>query len=132
MNRDELRTVTGAVPVGVINVNDITLGTAVPQNMRRYIYRVKFISQFAGPNQFTLGKRENGAAVTTIVDYLQTVVLDEMVVDPDEVKEDAAPLYTIDGPPGNVPVAAALLSLVRIVASAGVGLFTYWYIDAPA
>ena len=37
-----------------------------------------------------------------------------------------------DGPPGQVPAIAANNSLVRAYTSAGAGILTYWYIDAPA
>lgn len=130
LNRDELRTSPPtAVALGV--GAEVTVGSAVPQNHRRFIYRIRYISQFAGPNALRLGKQENGG-VTVPVDVIQTVVLDEMVTDPDELHEDSAPLYIIDGPPGQAPVLPALNSLVRAYTDAGAGILTYWYIDAPA
>ncbi len=128
INRDELRVDTVAV-----NVAEVTVGNAIPQDMRRFIYRVKFINLVAGPNQLTIGKRENGAAGTTVVDYLQAAVVDEMITDPDDIDDDNMPLYVIDGGPSRGPTAAAPgTSIVRAVTDAGAGIFTYWYIDAPA
>lgn len=125
MNRDELKTATGAVAGA-----DQTLGASIPQNMRRFIYRLRFTNLGAGANQLLVGKRENGAGATTNIDTLQAQVPGDFT-DPEELHEDSAPLYTIDGPPGNVPVALASQSLVRFATTAGAAIVTYWYIDEP-
>ena len=131
LNRDELRTsLPTAVALGA--GAEVTVGNAIPQNHRRFIYRIRFTNLVAGPNQLLLGKRENGAGVTTAVDQIQSAVVNEVVNDPEELFENSAPLYIIDGPPGQVPVAAALNSLVRAYTDAGAGILIYWYIDAPA
>ena len=130
MNRDEIRVATGAVATGA--PAEVTVGSAVPQNFRRFIYRIKFINGGVGANQLLLGKRENGAVGTTAIDTIQAAVTNEVITDPDDLKEESAPLYTVDGPPGNVPVAVAFNSLLRAYTTAGVGIFTYWYVDAPA
>jgi hypothetical protein len=132
MNRSELRTVTAAIAVGA--GAEATIGSAIPENMRRFIYRIKFTNDIVAVNQLILGKRENGAGATTNIDTIQTVVAQEVVTDPDDLKEDSAPLYIIDGPPGNAgtTVGLAANSLVRAYATAGVGILTLWYIDAPA
>jgi len=130
MDVSELRTAVAAVALGVINTgSDVVFGLAIPQNMRRFVYRVKFINTFAGVNQLVIGKRENGAAATTIVDYVQAAVVNEMNTDPDNLTEDSAPLYIIEGPPGNVATAAT--SFIRAFCSAGGGLLTLWYADRP-
>jgi hypothetical protein len=129
LNRDELKSVTAAVGA------EATIGTAVLQNMRRFIYRIRFVNGAVGVNTLLVGKRENGAGATTNLDTIQTVVPNEMVTDPDEFKEDSAPLYVIDGPPGNVAVAVGFLSLVRMATGGGAGapgIVTYWYVDEPA
>jgi hypothetical protein len=128
MNRDQLKTVTAAV-----TAVEATIGTVVPVNMRRFIYRTKFISTFNGGNLLTLGKRENGAGGTTVIDYIQTAVLNQMETDPDELEEDAEPLYIVEGPASNFLITPVGTSVVRAVCSAGgTGFLTLWYIDAPA
>lgn len=123
MLKDELQVVTATVGV------DATVGSLVPQNMVRFIYRVKFQNLNAGLNTLTLGSRENGALATTTIDTLTAVVLGEQIVDPEELNEESVPLYKVYGRTGNV--AAAANSAVRAAASAGVasGTFTYWYVD---
>lgn len=127
MNRDELKVVTSAVTAA-----DATVGSVVPANMRRFIYRVKFVNTFAGPNLLTIGKRENGAGATTVIDRVQTAVLDQMETDPDALFEDSAPLYTIEGPASSAAITPVGTSIVRAQCSAASGFFTYWYLDSPA
>jgi hypothetical protein len=131
INRDELKT-SPPTAVVALAVNEVTVGSPIPQNHRRFIYRVKFINSVAGPNAVSLGKRENGAGVTTAVDVIQAAVVNEVVEDPEELMENSAPIYVIDGPPGQIPVVAGNNSLVRAYTDNGAGIFTYWYIDAPA
>jgi hypothetical protein len=121
MERDALRTTVAAITTAEANV-----GSAVPENMRRFIYRVKVNNQYAGANLLTLGKRENGAGATTTVDYFQTSVQYETDTDPDELKEDAAPLYIIEGGGDTGD------SYLRAVTDNGNAYLTIWYIDAPA
>jgi hypothetical protein len=125
MNIDNLRTVTGAVTNA-----DATLGSAVPVDFTRYIYRIRFIST-VGAQQLQVGKRENGAAGTTNIDTIQTAVPNEMITDPDELKEDAAPLYVIKGGPsrGASATSPPSTSLVRMATTVGAGIVTYWYED---
>lgn len=129
INRDELRTVTGAVGLA-----EVTIGNPVPVDMVRFIYRIRYISTFAGPNQLQIGSRENGAVGTTALDFLQSAVIDEMITDPDELKEDAAPLYVIHGGPsrGTTATVPPSTSLVRFLTDAGAGIVTYWYLDKEA
>ncbi len=70
-------------------------GTTVPTNMRRYIYKIKTANQFAGPNQLNLGHSDDAGATHTDLDYIEHAVQYEMWNDPDELKEDSAPLYFI-------------------------------------
>ena len=126
MRLDELKTATAPVTVA-----DATVGSAVPVDFVRNIYRVRFINSFAGANQLLIGSRENGAGVTANLDTLQAAVTLEMITDPDELKEDAAPLYVVSGGPSRGPSAAVppATSLVRMATSAGNGIVTYWYTD---
>jgi len=121
LNRDDLKT-----EVATIGAADVDVCSAIPANMRRFIYAIKAINIAAVANLLTLGKRENGAGATTIIDYVQAATQYETWKDPDELKENSAPLYTIEG------AGAAGASYLR--AEAGVASFylTIWYIDAPA
>lgn len=121
MRKDALRT-----EVATITTADADVGSAVPQNMRRYIYRVKANNQHNGANLLTLGKRENGAGATTTIDYLQMTSHYETLTDPDELKEDAAPLYIVEGK------GASGNSYLRAVTDNGNAYLTIWYEDAPA
>jgi len=128
LNRDQLKTVTMAVTAA-----DATIGSNVPVNMRRFIYRTKFINTLNGDNLLTLGKRENGAGATTVVDYIQAAVQYQMEVDPEELHDDSAPLYVVEGPAQNPLITPVGASVVRAQCSAlGTGFLTLWYIDAPA
>lgn len=128
MERDELLSVTGAV--GLV---EATLGSAVPVDRVRYIWRIRFIST-VGAQQLLVGKRENGAVGTTNIDTLQAAVPLEMITDPDELKEDAAPLYVIKGGPsgGVTATVPPSTSLVRLATTVGAGIVTYWYSDSEA
>ena len=128
INRDELKTVAVAVTAA-----DVQIGTNVPVNMRRFIYRLEFINTINAPNLFTLGKRENGAGATTNVGYVQAAVQFQMEADPAELHEDSAPLFIVEGPASSdviIPVGAS--SVRGFCSGAGTGFVTLWYIDAPA
>lgn len=130
MNKDALKTVV----VTVTNA-DATVGPVIPVDMVRYVYRIRFTNLAGGAQLLTIGKRENGAGATTIVDYIQTAVTLEMFTDPDEIKEDSAPLYTIFGGPsrGSTATAPPSTSLVRAVTDqAAGGYLTLWYEDEEA
>lgn len=121
MNRDDLKTT-----VATITTADANVGSKVPQNMRRFIYAIKAINLFAGANLLTLGKRENGAGSTTTIDYVQHATQYETQKDPDELKEDSAPLYIVEGGGSTGD------SYLRAVTDNGNCYFTIWYVDAPA
>ena len=92
LKRDDIKTT-----VATVTTADANVGSAIPQNMRRFIYRIKAINIHTGANLLTLGKREDGAGVTTTIDYVQFATQYEIFPDPDELKEDSAPLYVIEG-----------------------------------
>ena len=121
MNRDELRTQTAQV-----TTVDADFGSAIPANMRRYIYAIKVVNEYGGNNLLTLGKREDGASSTTVVDYWQAATQYELLVHPDELKEDALPLYVVEGKGSTGD------SYLRAVTDLGNAYLTIWYVDAPA
>jgi len=83
--------VTAGIATGVI-------GTLVPANMRRYIYRIKTNNQFAGANQLRLGYSPLVVAITDL-DYIDHVLQHDMWLDPEVLLDDAAPIYIV--PAGN-------------------------------
>ena len=121
LNRDDLKT-----EVATVGAADGNVGSAIPQNMRRFIYAIKATNIFAGANLLTIGKRENAAGATTIIDYVQAATQYETWKDPDELKEDSAPLYIIEG------AGATGASYLRAEAGGASFYLTIWYIDAPA
>lgn len=130
MKLDALKTVTVPLP-GVSNV-EADVGSAIPANMRRCIYKIKATNLFAGVNRLTLRKIENGGAVVTI-DYIQAVLIYDIWNDPDELKEDSAPLYIVEGPVVTPTVPAVGASHVRAVCSAAGNFYlTLWYEDTLA
>lgn len=105
---------------------DADVGLAVPANMRRYIYQIEATNQFAGANQLTLGKREDGAGATTTIDELQFTLQYDYLPKPDgPLTEDALPLYIIEGPgtTGN--------SFIRATTDNGPADLIIRYVDAP-
>ena len=121
ISRDEL-----LQAVATVTVADADIGTAIQANMRRFIYRIKLANAFAGPNQLTLGHRENGAGVTTNIDYIPLAVQYDIFRDPEELDDEAMPLYIIEG------AGAGGASHLRGVMDNGNAYLTYWYIDAEA
>lgn len=71
-------------------------GTVVPSNMRRYIYRVK-VQDDSGAANLVEFKKQLAPAAAIVVDQFRLVTPNETYVDPDELKEDALPLYIIEG-----------------------------------
>jgi hypothetical protein len=126
INRDELKTVTGAVAAVAA-----AFGTNVPANQRRFIYKVKFINPGAAQT-LSLGKFENGVVLVPMDVISSPVGAGETIIEPEELRLDSAPLYVITGPPAPNGVAPATTSQLRVVTSVGAGTLTVTYIDAPA
>jgi hypothetical protein len=121
INPDELRTQEGAVTTA-----DANFGSAIPQNMKRCIYRVKVQNEYDGANLLTLGKRENGAGATTTVDVFQSALQYDIFTDPEQLQENSEPLYEVGGKGDTGD------SYVRAVTDNGNAYLTIWYVDKPA
>lgn len=80
--------------IGDIAIGGTSFGTTVPTNMRRYIYKIKTVNRFAGLNLLSFGHK-TGAAAAVILDHIGHATEYEMWNDPDEVKEDSAPIYIL-------------------------------------
>jgi len=121
LNRDDLKT-----HVQTITNVDADVGSAIPENMRRFIYKIKATNLHNAANLLTLGKREDGAVGTTDIDYVQFANEYDIWNDPDELKEDAAPLYVIEGKGDTGD------SYLRAVVANATAYLIITYIDAPA
>jgi hypothetical protein len=73
------------------------IGTEVPDNMRRYIYKIKTANQYNGANQLELGYSKDGGTTHTTLDYIDHTVQHDMWNDPDTLHEDSLPIYIIPG-----------------------------------
>ena len=91
VKREGLQTLTQTITTSEANV-----GAKVPQNMRRYIYRVKTVNKYNGANELTLGSKL-GAAATATLDKVQHAVQYDTWVDPDDVLEDSLPILILEG-----------------------------------
>lgn len=131
MNADEIRTLNQVITIAA----EQSVGLTVPINHRRFIYRVRITNQFAGDNVLSLGARENivlPAGVTRVLDTYDLTVPGDEIRDPDELHEDALPLFIVDGPLLQVAPAAQTSSFLRAFTSAGNAALTIWYCDKPA
>jgi len=109
--------------LGTITNAGVPFGSTVRADMRRYIYKIKTANQFAGPNQLQFGHHTLPAvpAAGVTLDYIDHTTHHEMWNDPDELKEDALPIYIL--PAGTRPWG---------MASAAGDIYVYiLYEDAP-
>jgi len=118
--------VTGVDAAPVIGI--WTCGPVIPLNHRRYVYSLKGLNQFAGPNVLTVGARENGVIVTVPLWFLSGMLIGDIDLDPDGIlTEDSIPLFSIGG---QGPLGPALgPSTLRMLTSAGNMLVTIRYAD---
>jgi len=79
-----------------VTAGEADIGNDVPVNMRRYIYRVKVQDDSGAANLVEL-KSQLGDEDAVVVDQFRLVTPHETYVDPDELREDALPLYIIEG-----------------------------------
>lgn len=128
MNRNELQTAHFLVVPG----DGAAWGSNVPANYTRYIYRVKVQSLIAAQT-FTLGRRENlVAGPTNVLDTFFLPLLADFFTDPDEIEQDAEPIYKIQGPVvlNGVATVVGGVSNLRAFVDVGTAYLTVWYIDA--
>jgi len=126
MKVDSIKTVTVTVTPAEADV-----GSAIPQDTKRSIYKIKVTNLVAGANRTQLRKIENGGA-STLIDQFQQEVLGENWYDPDDLKEDSAPLYIVEGPVVTPTTPAAGTSHIRAMTDVGNAYMTLWYVDELA
>lgn len=123
MNKQALR--TAKVTIGANDTYE-NIATAIPQNMRRYVYRIKVIKDAGGVASLTTIADRLGVAAETEKDlwYLVAVPHDTLI-DPDALKENSAPLYIFEASNSTdaryIRVKATLLGVI----------VTIWYCDEP-
>jgi len=91
VDKRALNSVVGTVTNAV---GGVAFGSVVPANMRRYIYKIKTVNLFAGLNLLTFGHQTAPAAGVPL-DYIGHATQYEMWNDPDEIREDALPIYIL-------------------------------------
>jgi len=98
------------------------LGPAIPQNMRRVVYQIKIINANIGTNLVTIADRL-GVAAETVKDYWHLVTAYSTVMHPDELSENAAPLYIFEAS------SSAADRMIRIKSDTLGVRATIWYCD---
>ena len=98
-----------------------SFGTAVPINMRRYIYKIHTLNLFNGVNILTVSWGPAGG-VTADFETIAHTLINDQYVDPDSLVDNAAPLYIING-------TTALVNFLYLTTSAGNMTVTVWYED---
>lgn len=98
MNKQSLRTAF----IVANNAAYQSLGSAIPANMRRYVYRIKAVNQHGAANMLNLAR--GPALAEVVIDHIQAATQYETYIDPDEFKEDAAPIYIFEAVDANIRV----------------------------
>lgn len=119
LKREELRHITATAAVGAPPAPALMTGSTVaPANMRRYIYKIKTVNEFAGANTLTLN-RGSATVVGALIDEIAHAIQYDMWADPDELKKDSAPLYILEAAEG-----------LWLSTDNGNCQVTIWYVDA--
>ena len=122
MNKQALQTAKVTIAANDTYEN---LATAIPQNIRRYVYKIKIIKDSGGAASLITIADRLGTAAETEKDLWYLATPYETLVDPDELKEDSAPLYIFEGSSSTadryIRVKSTLLGVI----------VTIWYCDEP-
>ena len=99
------------------------LASAIPVNLRRYVYKIKVIKDSGGAASLITIADRLGTAAETEKDLWYLTTSYDTLVDPDELKEDSAPLYIFEGSSSTedryIRVKSTLLGVI----------VTVWYCD---
>lgn len=71
------------------------IGTPMVANTRRYIYKLKVNNEVVGPNELILGHSVDNGVTLIELDRIPFTIVGGIWNDPDELKEDALPIYII-------------------------------------
>lgn len=100
------------------------LGTAIPQNLRRYVYQIKIINADTTENKITIGDRL-GTAAESEKNFWYLLTPYETLVHPDVLDENAAPQYIFEGSSSSED------RKIRVKSSTLGATVTIWYCDEP-
>lgn len=91
MNKQDLRTAILVANNGAYG----SIGTQIPADMRRYVYRIRAMNLFAGANLLTVAR---GPALAEVVidNTIQAMLLGDIWNDPEELTEASLPLYIFE------------------------------------
>jgi len=101
------------------------LASAIPVNLRRYVYKIKVIKDSGGAASLITIADRLGTAAETEKDLFQLVVPYDTWNDPDELKEDSAPLYIFEGSSSTAD------RYIRVKATTLGAIITIWFCDEP-
>lgn len=76
------------------NVAYQSIGSQIPTDMRRYVYRIKTTNHVAGPNMLYLAR--GPAAAEVVIDHVQEAVEHGIWNDPDDLNERSVPIYIFE------------------------------------
>ena len=101
------------------------LASAIPVNLRRYVYKIKVIKDSGGAASLITIADRLGTAAETEKDLWYLTTPYETIVDPDEVKEDSLPLYIFEAS------SSAASRYIRVKSTLSGVIVTIWYCDEP-
>ena len=99
------------------------LASAIPVNLRRYVYKIKVIKDSGGAASLITIADRLGTAAETEKDLWYLTTPYETLVDPDELKETSSPLYIFEGS------SSAASRYIRCKATTLGAIITIWYAD---
>ncbi len=120
MNKQALQTTT--VTIAANNTYE-NLGSAIPQNMRRMVYRIKAIKDSGGAESLITIADRLASAAETEKDLWYLTTPRETLVDPDELQEDSTPLYIFEAS------SSTASRYIRVKSTLLGVIVTIWYCD---
>jgi len=73
-----------------------SIGSQIPDDMRRYVYFIKATNQFGGVNELTIARGPAGSEAGAEVDYVQATNQYDIWEYPEALPENAAPIYIFE------------------------------------
>ncbi len=122
MNKQALQ--TAEITIAGNNTYE-NIASAIPQNARRYGYRIKAIKDSGGAASLVTIADRLGVAAETEKDLWYLTVPYDTLVDPDELQDDSVPLYIFEGS------SSTASRYIRVKATTLGVIVTIWYCDEP-
>lgn len=92
MNKRALRTAI----LTATNVAYQSIGSQIPDDMRRYVYFIKATNQHGGANELTIARGPADEEAAGIVDYVQAANQYDIWEYPEALPENTAPIYIFE------------------------------------